>query len=293
MESFNFSRSFSSISGLTNNLDKLSKPLFEVGGNKFSLISILIAVLIFCLAIYLSKIVEKLVGRSLKDSHLDSGIQGSISKFSRYLILLIGIVIMMDIIGIGLSSLAAVGAIIGVGLGFGLQNITQNFISGLIILLERPIKVGDLVHVKGVTGRVEVIGSRSTTIITRDDLAIIVPNSQFISEQVINESHSGMKMRLHVNIGVGYGSDTSLVKETLLEIAANHQKILSYPEPKVQFRDFGDSSLDFVLLIWVNDNWSGDFITSDLRFAIDNAFRERKIKIPFPQREVYSHSVSS
>lgn len=265
----------------------LSMPLFEISGNQISLISILLAVGVFFLTTSLAKMSERFMNRLLEDKGLDSGVRGSIVTMTKYLVLFVGVMITLDTIGISLSSLAALGAVLMVGIGFGLQNITQNFISGLIILFERPVKVGDLVTVKGISGKIVEIGARSTLVHTRDDVAIIVPNSQFISEQVVNQSFTGKKMRMHIDIGVSYGSDTQKVKQTLLDIATDATGVLSEPAPKVFFENFGDSSLDFSLAVWIDNIWDNREILSNIRFEIDKAFREKEISIPFPQRDVH------
>lgn len=268
----------------------ISFPLFEISGTKISVISVLLCIAFFALSIRLANMAEKFIERVLKDKDLDVGVKGSISRFTRYAVIIIGALIALDTVGISLSSLAALGAVLMVGIGFGLQNITQNFISGLIILLERPIKVGDKVKVQGVSGKVVEIGARSTLIHTRDDIAIIVPNSQFISEQVVNESFSGEQIRLHLEVGVSYSSDPEKVKEILLEIAHEHKMILIDPEPRVFFKNFGDSSLDFALTIWVRELWHYERIMSDLRFAVMKKFKEHHIEIPFPQRDLHLRS---
>ena len=264
-----------------------SKPLFEIGGNQVSVASIFFSLLLFYVSVKISGFAGNTVIKFFKDREVDSGVQNAMSTITRYLITAIGILISLDILGISLSSLAALGAVLMVGVGFGLQNIAQNFLSGLIILLERPIKVGEIVRVHEVSGRVIEIGARSTLIHTRDDVAIIVPNSQFISEQVVNESFSGEKIRLQLKVGVSYGSDIELVRSCLLETANSHPKVIKGQEQKVFFDDFGDSSLNFTLLLWVNDLWLHREILSDLRFSIDKTFKEKGISIPFPQRDLH------
>ena len=271
----------------------LSYPIFKVSGGPISLFSIGLAILILVVSIKVSKVTENFVNTFLKDKEIDRGVKGSLSRMARYLVFFAGILITLDTVGIGLNSLAAIGAVLMVGVGFGLQNITQNFISGLIILMERPIKNGDLVEVKGVSGRVVDIRARYTVIYTRDDVAIIVPNSQFITEQVTNESFSGDKIRLAISIGVAYGSDVGKVKEILIKVASGHSSVLSFPAADVHFKNFGDSSLDFKLLIWISDMWNHEKILSDLRFSIDQAFREEDIVIPFPQRDVHTYSTQN
>lgn len=269
----------------------LSQPLFEVSGNKLSVMTFITAVILFVVFVKGAHVVERFLRKFLHDKHLDQGIKNSMARFGRYITIVIGAVVTLETIGVSLSSLAALGAVLMVGIGFGLQNIAQNFISGLIILLERPIKEGDIVEVGGVSGRVIDIQARSTLIQTRNDVSILVPNSQFISEQVINESFSGQQIRYSVSVGVAYGSDTKLVKETLLEVAKSNPKVMSNPAPDVLFTNFGDSSLDFELRVWLDDLWTYVVVLSELRFEIDQKFRDQNITIPFPQRDM--HVVSS
>ena len=276
----------------TENLSSVWKyfsvPLFEIGTHKLTLMSILTALFIFYIVLKLSRLGEKLTKGLLKKySHLDNGVKDSIATFVRYTILVIGCLITLDTIGISMSSLAAVGAVLMVGIGFGLQNITQNFISGLIILLERPIKVGDLIEVGGVNGRIIEIGARSTQIHTRDDVAIIIPNSQFISEQVVNQSYSGEIIRLKISVGVSYNSNPKDVEKVLLEVAKTHPKVIQSPAPGVFFKDFADSSLNFDLTIWTRDLWLDEKIKSDIRYKIFEAFQQNNISIPFPQMDVH------
>jgi small-conductance mechanosensitive channel len=265
-------------------------PIFSLNNNAISIASFIAAFVIFAFFIIISKWVENLVAKALEKRTIDPGIKGSLERFSRYLTIAIGGFITLDSLGVSLNSLAALGAVLMVGIGFGLQNIAQNFISGLIILLERPIKRGDIVQVGDTSGRVMDIRVRSTVVETRDDVTIIIPNSQFITEQVINDSYSAEKIRYAVKIGVAYGSDVEKVKTTLLRIAEEHEAVRSHPAAKVFFMDFGSSSLDFELRVWVTEFWATDGILSDLRFAIDQEFRKQGIEIPFPQRDVHIKS---
>ncbi|MBC8287166.1 MAG: mechanosensitive ion channel [Nitrospinae bacterium] len=265
----------------------LSTPLFQLGSSQISLASLFVALIVLAGFVIISKIIERGVHNALKSKSIDSGVKGSIERFSRYIVITLGAFIALDTIGISLSSLAALGAVLMVGIGFGLQNIAQNFVSGIIILLERPIKKGDIVDVGGVSGRVYDIRVRSTIIETRDDVAIIVPNSQFIAEQVVNDSFSGDKIRRILKVGVAYGSDVKKVTEILLKVASEHKQVLQEPTSKVYFMDFGNSSLDFELRFWVNELWTTDGILSDLRYAIDQEFRDADVCIPFPQRDLH------
>ena len=265
----------------------LRTPLFELGNSQISVVSLFVVLLILGVFFVISKIIERAVGNILKNKSIDPGIKGSIERFSKYLTVTVGVFVAVDTIGISLTSIAAVGAVLMVGIGFGLQNIAQNFISGIIILLERPIKQGDIVFVGGISGKVRDIRVRSTIIETRDDVAIIVPNSQFIAEQVINDSFSGHKIRKTLKVGVAYGSDVEKVTQILMKIASEHNEVLKDPGSKVLFMDFGNSSLDFELRFWVSELWTTDAILSDLRYAIDREFRNGDITIPFPQRDLH------
>jgi len=265
----------------------LSTPLFELGNSQISVVSLFVVLLILVVFFVISKIIERAVGNMLKNKSIDPGIKGSIERFSKYLTVTVGVFVAVDTIGISLTSIAAVGAVLMVGIGFGLQNIAQNFIAGIIILIERPIKQGDIVFVGGVSGKVRDIRVRSTIIETRDDVAIIVPNSQFIAEQVINDSFSGHKIRKTLKVGVAYGSDVEKVTQILMKIANEHKEVLKDPDSKVLFMDFGNSSLDFELRFWVSELWATDAILSDIRYAIDREFRNGDITIPFPQRDLH------
>jgi len=175
---------------------------------------------------------------------------------------------------------------LGIGLGFGLQNIFNNFISGIILLFERPIQVGDDVEINGTWALVKKINVRATVVQTYDNASLIIPNSEFISSQVTNWSFKDKRLRRHVDVGVAYGSDVELVRSTLLEIAASTPKVLKNPKPDVLFRDFGDSSLVFRLRIWTDiDNML--IVETAIRFEIDRLFKERGIVIAFPQRDVH------
>jgi len=195
------------------------------------------------------------------------------------------------VVGIDLGSLALVAGAIGVGLGFGLQNILSNFISGLILLAERPIAIGDRVEVDGVAGRVRQINLRSTTVVTSDNISIIVPNSAFITSKVVNWSHGDPKVRLRLPVGVAYGTDPDRLKRVLLAVADAHPKALKDPAPTVLFEAFGDSALNFELAVWTAEMLATPRrFRSELNFAVEKALRENDIEIPFPQRDLHLRS---
>ena len=252
---------------------------------------LLTAILIFFLAYGISRLLQRMLRRSVFEQiSLNKGSQSAICRLLHIIIMCIGTFIAIEYTGIDLTTLAAISAVLLVGIGLGLQNITHNFISGLIMLFERPVQEGDFVEVNGVQGTVQAVNAYSTKVETLDRVTIIVPNSHFLSDNVTNWSFQESKVRIHASVGVSYGADVELVAETLLEVGRAHPEVLSDPEPQIQFLTFGDSSLNFDLLVWIEDPTRQYFVISDLNFAIVQAFRERDITIPFPQRDLHVRS---
>jgi small-conductance mechanosensitive channel len=194
----------------------------------------------------------------------------------------------MQTVGINLSTLTILAGALGVGIGFGLQNITNNFVSGIIILFERPIKVGDRIQVGDVYGDVVSISMRSTTVVTNDNISVIVPNSEFISSTVVNWSHTDRNVRFNIPVGVAYKEDPEKVRDLLLQIAGNEEGVLKKPVPDVLFDEFGDSSLNFNLRVWTDTyTTTPGILKSRLYFEIFKKFKEQNIEIPFPQRDLH------
>ena len=266
--------------------------LFEIGSTPFSLFEIIFFVLSVILLIYLSgKLRSLLVERILTRYNLDIGIRQSIGTIVRYVILVLGVFIIIQSAGIDLSALSVLVGALGVGIGFGLQNIANNFISGLIILFERPIKVGDRIEVGDVNGDVVDISARATTVITNDNISIIVPNSQFISSPVTNWSHHDRRVRFRFPVGVSYKEDPEVVRQLLMEVMNEHTGVLKSPPPDVWFSAFGDSSLNFNMMIWSTQYVQRpEHLRSQLYFAIFKKFKEHGIEIPFPQRDLHIRS---
>ena len=272
-------------------IDVLGQKLVSIGEVTVTPALLITMALIIILSFAASWLIQRVLRRGVfARVRLKQGAQEAICRILHYGILFLGTFIAIDQTGINLTALAAIGAVLMVGLGIGLQNITSNFISGLILLFERPVQVGDFVEVSGVQGTVRAIRARSTMVETQDNVSIIVPNSNFISENVTNWSYRDEKVRIHVNVGVSYGADVDLVAETLLRVSAAHPEVLQDPEPKIQFLTFGDSSLNFVLLVWIDAPARQYFVRSDLNFAVVKAFREENITIPFPQRDLHLRS---
>ena len=272
--------------------------LVKILGQKWIIGNISISlgnIIFFIISIWLSVAVARFVkfileGDVLPKFNLPRGVPGTISILSSYLIIGFGIIIAVVGAGIDLNSFALLAGALGIGIGFGLQDIVMNFISGLILIFERPIQIGDAVQVEELSGRVQHIGIRSSTIKTWEGAEVIVPNGNLISNKLINWTLSDHRRRIDIKIGVAYGTDVNLVMETLLEVAKINDKILTSPAPYVLFNDFGESSLDFELRCWTADFALWIEIRSDLRIAVEKAFREKKIEIPFPQRDLHLRS---
>jgi len=226
--------------------------------------------------------------RALARKNIDIGIRQATVTILRYLLITAGFIILLQTAGIDLTALNVLAGAVGIGLGFGLQNIANNFISGLIILFERPIKVGDRIEVGNVEGDVVHIKGRSTTVVTNDNIAIIVPNSNFITQNVINWSHMGKNVRFKMPVSVSYASDVHLVEKLLLEVAAEDPDVLKNPPPGVRLLEFGENGLHFELRVWSETllHRKGR-LTSNLNFAIIKKFRAQGIEMPFPQRDIH------
>jgi len=214
-------------------------------------------------------------------------LQYAISQIVSNVVLIVGIIIVLENTGIHLGALAVFAGAVGVGVGFGLQNIASNFISGLVILAERPITIGDRVEVAGITGQVQQIRARSTVILTNDNIAMIVPNTKFIDSPVTNWTYGDPRVRFRVPVGVAYGSDVNKVREALITAAREHPATLSEPAPNVYLEKFGESSIDFELVVWSSEmSYRPRRFKSDLNFLIDKHLRAAGIEIPIPQRDL-------
>ena len=262
--------------------------LFKIQDVGITISHIVVAIISFLLALVVSRLVRRLIKKRLaKKFQLDPGLEYALLRVTHYLILVIGVYIGLKMINIPLGALVGLLAVLGVGIGFGLQNIVSNFISGLILLFERPVKVGDRIEVDDVWGDIRQIKLRTTEVVTPDNISIIIPNSKLLENNLINFYHGERKIRIRVPVGVAYGSDIDKVSEILREAAETEETALQRPKPKVWFREFGDSSLNFELLCWIPDAAAKFDVRDRLNRTIDRRFREEGIEIPFPQRDVY------
>lgn len=267
----------------------LNVPVFTIGNTELTLWTIVYFLLLLFLLFYLTaKLKRWIVYKILEKSTIELGVRIAVGTIIRYVVLVLGFIIVMQTVGINLNSITILAGALGVGIGFGLQNITNNFVSGIIILFERPIKVGDRIQVGDVYGDVVSISMRSTTIVTNDNINIIVPNSEFISSKVTNWSYTDRNVRLNIPVGVSYNEDPDRIRDILIEIAQNNKAILEQPKPDVMFVAFGDSSLNFNLRVWSSRyiNQPG-VLRSELYFEIFRKFKQEAIEIPFPQRDLH------
>ncbi len=265
-------------------------PIVHLAAGPITLASLLLGLFIIVTARLVATGADRGLTRVLVHRGVHDSARFAILKIVRYVIVFLGVMIAVTSIGLRLDALLAASAALLVGIGFGLQSIAQNFISGLILLIERPVGKGDFVQIGATAGAVIDIGMRATKVVTRDEVTIIVPNSELINGQVLNHSIPTTRKRISVEVGVAYGSDTAKVQEVLLEVARRDPGLLAEPVAEVRFESFGDSSLDFALLGWIADPGDDRRIASRLRFAIDAAFRAHRIEIPFPQRDLHVRS---
>ena len=269
-------------------LEETLGRVWEIGDLKIAIGNILLFFISIWLAVQIAKFVRFILeGDVLPRLNLARGVPGAISSITTYVIIGFGIIIATVSAGIDLSSFALLAGALGVGIGFGLQDIVKNFISGLILIFERPIQVGDAVQVDELSGRVKHIGIRSSIIKTWEGAEVIVPNGNLISNKLINWTLSDQLRRIDIKVGVAYGTDVSLVMETLLECAKQNESLLTSPAPYVLFNDFAESYLEFELRCWTSNYSNWVEIRSDIRVAIDEAFEKEEIVIPYPQRDLH------
>jgi len=263
-------------------------PLFNLNQTPITLGSILVFFgVIVGFALFGRIVIKKWLTVTFLKLKIEEGTSYNLTRIAYYFLLFIGVLVAFQFVGINLSSLVVVFGFLSVGIGFGLQNLTSNFISGLIILFERPIRVGDRITIGDQEGDVIEINIRSTTIRSRSNISIIVPNSEFISSRVINWSHIDKKVRINIDVGVSYSSDLDKVLEALYLIAKSSNEVMTTPEPDVLFLGFGDSSWNLCLQVWISDPKRHPNVRSDINCDIVRMFKEKNIEIPFPQRDVH------
>lgn len=265
-----------------------SAPLFGLGTVQVSLASLVYLSLAVVTLVVITRWIRRwIVTGLLARTKLDTGAKLAVGTIFQYLALLLGFLVILQTAGIDVTSLNVVAGALGIGIGFGLQNVVSNFVSGLIILIERPVKVGDRVEVGAVEGEVLEVRARSTTVLTNDNIAIIIPNSKLITENVVNWSYNDSKVRFRVPVKVAYGSNARQVEKLLLEVAAENPDVLKQPPPGVRLMAFEDSGLLFELRAWSTTLMHRKgVLVSSLNFAILEKLGEHGVLIPFPRIDV-------
>ena len=259
-----------------------------MGDVPVSLWTVVKVVLFAVLLLYLSGVLRQWLSRSLTRTRLDVGAREATATVARYVVVLVGFLVILQTSGIDITTLNVLAGAVGLGVGIGMQNIAGNFISGLILMFERPVKIGDRIEVSGVEGDVIHIGARSTTVVSNNNIAIIIPNSRLISENLVNWSHTGETVRFMVSLTVAYDSDPRLVERLLLSVARECGDVLADPPPTVRLAELGDHGLRFELCVWsTNLMHRKGVLLSALNFAIFDKVREHGLEIPYPQRVVH------
>ena len=277
-------------------LEDLSKtlevPLLRLGDFTITPLFLLKFVLLFVLLAAFARIVRRrLVLRLLRNAQVDPGVKYAIARISAYVVWGLGLLIGLPLVGVELNSLLVAFGAVGIGIGLGLQKIAENFISGVLLLFARPVKVGDRVRLGDREGTVIEIQGRVTLLRDNDNVVYLVPNSTLISEQVVNLTHNDRIVRYRFNVGVAYASDPNSVRDVLLKVASEHSALLADPPPDVLFQGFGDSSLDFTLRAYCKELVEvPEQLRSEVNFAIFYALKEAGIEIPFPQRDLHIRS---
>lgn len=264
---------------------------FQIGGIEISLLAIVTGLIVFVISITLVKVFKNRLSNNLLNRiNMDEGIKHSLISGFGFVGFIISAILAIIAMGVDLSNLAVIAGALSVGIGFGLQDVIKNLVSGIILLFERPFKVGDWVILAGEEGKIKQINIRSTELETWTKRSVIIPNATLLSSSLVNLTHGNNWQRQSIMVGVSYDADADLVTKTLLECARNCKKIMRVPAPYVLFKDFGASSLDFELRFYVSDIWNGWSANSELRYEILRRFREEGINIAYPQIVVHQSS---
>ena len=267
---------------------------FTLGSQQISIGVVFISLYILYTAFFISWILQIILADYLlMKRQIGSGVRHAMSRLMHYIIVFIGLILSLSALGLDFTELTIIISALGVGIGFGLQSVVNNFISGIILLFERPVRVGDIVEMNGRMALIKRIGLRSTTVTTFDESDVIMPNAGIINNEVINWTLSSRSIRVIIPVGVAYGSDVDLVMKTLKECATENSKVAKSPEPQVLFLRFGESSLDFELRFWILNIDEKLITTSTIHEEIDQRFRKAKIEISFPQRDLHLRSIGN
>ncbi len=265
----------------------LEFPFLNIGDFHLSLFHIIAAIFILSIARFLVWLINRILERFFRKRNVDAGRRFAFLQFAKYIIYTAAILMAFEAVGLSLSVLWGGAAALLVGIGLGLQQTFNDLVSGLILLIEGSVEVDDIIEVDGIVGTVTSIGIRTSRVETRDQISILIPNSKLVGEKAINWTHNATPTRFAVSVGVAYSSDIDLVTNLLLQAAHEHHNVLKTPKSAVQFNGFGNSSLDFTLLFFSNNNLRIEFTKSELRYRITKLFRINGVEIPFPQTDLW------
>lgn len=274
-------------------IEILNYPFVNQKEFKVSVLSLLLLILVIFISVMISRYLRRfLEKRVLVNFHVPAGLQYTLLRIVHYVVLLIGLIYGLKLgFAIDLTSLAVILGFLSVGIGFGLQYIASDIVSGFILLFERPVRIGDRLRMDDIEGRVNSISLRTTTVMTNDGITVIIPNSDLVRGKVTNWSYTD-RVRIRLPVGAAYGSDVEKVTKALCDAGSAVDAVLKDPAPTVQFKNFGESSLDFELLVWIDRPHDHVQIRSDLNYEIERFFREYDLEMPFPQRDVHLRSGS-
>jgi len=273
---------FSNVAGVVH------APLFDIGGSRITGLSIGLFAFTIVVTIFVSRWIETLLGRNLYPLYeLDTGMRATLDTLVRYCVFGFGLVIGLDVIGVGIGFLTVFAGVIGLAVGFGSQTLAANFIAGLILLLGQRVSVDDVIELDGLVGRVAKISAYATIVRTIDNLLVVIPNAKLIDSVVVNWTDEDTAVRFPVAVGVAYGSDVPLVRRLMLQAGMEDPRVLSKPQPAVRFDDFADSCLLFTINVWIDNPDLRLMVASDVRIRIDRLFREHDVEIAFPQRDLH------
>ena len=247
--------------------------------------AIIVALLAIIISSFLLKLMRRIITRKLPDNDKAKFI--SVFSYLKWVVYLIIFLIAMHNAGVNVTAIFAASAALLIGVGLALQTLFQDIISGVFILIDQSVHVGDIIELEGKIGRVEEINLRTTRAVTIDNKVLVIPNHLYLSNSLYNWTENGIETREGVDVGVAYGSDVKLVEKLLLEAAKNNTSVLENPPPIVLFTNFGDSALEFRVAFTIRNSFQVRFVQSDIRFEIDRLFRENNIEIPFPQRDIH------
>jgi small-conductance mechanosensitive channel len=270
----------------------LTYKILQIGTLTINVVFLIKTAIFIAVLILLSRLLQKfIVGRLLSRIHIAEAQRFALGRFITYAFFLIGVFVGVQSLGVNLNSLVIFGGAVGVGVGLGLQNVVSNFVAGLILLIEQPIRIGDRIEIKETMGDVIRIAARSTWVRTNDNVLIVVPNSDFINSATINWTANDRTVRIHLPVGVSYDSDPEQVRSLLLQVAKGNKNVLAEPKADVIFTDYGDNSINFSLRVWTDTQTQiPAVLKSDLYFAAFEVFRQAGVELPFPQRDLHIRS---